>query len=514
MLLLGVFFFLLFHRLISIYVENKYWSRIIVSLILVLLFKTDWGIHFYGLEYEDAYVFNFVARQFANNIFSHSFLADGILVGSIDNPVSIGTYGGHFITYSVFLSYFYQLIGFEPHYICYINTLLEFFSILILSIFPIKNIKTNSWFLLPLIYCIAPIMNVFSNTGFSETFSSFICLSFLFIFIRYCINKNLLNFFSLIIALFLSFLCKRENICLLIIPIGYIIWYFFKNRKVENRIDIAVLISSFSVFIIYLAFVQNIFNIEQIESKDIHSATFGIQYFKRLFPIFLQSLFSFNHFSISVYLLILSAIFALKQKETLNLLFILLFLIYLSLYSFHYRGYFFIKYDELSIFDSFRYLNNFYYLVPIIAYPILCYLIIKYNKWIVYSLGIITLFLSFVFTFNFRQNFSEEEQENRFHSVKTVCDLLENVENAILITESILLYQLISDNKFEVCDIRQSNNNSQYLANKNVFVLVDNESISYLKERYGIELSLDLKNPILKGNSFGLYKTNIHNSDL
>ncbi|GHT27760.1 hypothetical protein AGMMS49574_00770 [Bacteroidia bacterium] len=98
----GIFFFLLIYKLFNIYVENQYWSRVVCAIILTLLFKTDWGIHFYGLEYEDAYVFNFVARQFANNIFSHSFLTDGILCGSISNPIAMGTYGGHFITYPVF----------------------------------------------------------------------------------------------------------------------------------------------------------------------------------------------------------------------------------------------------------------------------------------------------------------------------------------------------------------------------------------------------------------------------
>src|SRR5574344_710523 len=88
-------------------------QRLLILAVLAIIFKSSWGFMFYGLEYEDAYAFAFSARQFANNIYSSSFLVDGISIGSLDNPVSMGCYGGHFITFSVYLSNFFRLFGYS-----------------------------------------------------------------------------------------------------------------------------------------------------------------------------------------------------------------------------------------------------------------------------------------------------------------------------------------------------------------------------------------------------------------
>ncbi|KAA6332459.1 hypothetical protein EZS27_019038 [termite gut metagenome] len=512
-LLLGIFFSLLFYTIINIYVTNKYWIRILFLLVLALLFKNDWGIHFYGLEYEDAYVFNFIARQFAHNIYSHSFLTDGILVGSMEDPIIMGTYGGHFITYPVFMSYFYRFLGFESHYICYINTFIEFLSLSILSIFPIKINKTNFGFLLPILYCIAPIMNVFSNTGFSETFSSFICLSFLLSAALYIENKSWYNCFFCIICLLLSFVCKRENVCLLIVPFSYVVWNYCRD-KIVNKMDLVLFISSSFVLILYLTYIQNIFNIEQIESTDINSSTFSIHYFIQLFPIFIKSLFSINYFSISIYVLVVSAFFVWKRNEYWTLIFIILFAIYLLLYSLHYRGYFFVKYNELSVFETFRYINNFYYLVPLIAASALYKLFIKSKKWIIYLSCTVILIFSLSATFNFRKELSLIEDEDRFHATKIVCQFLEKEDDVVLITENILLYQLISNDKFTICDIAQFSSTNHVFYGKTNFILINDDSIDYLMKRFGISLNFISINPVLIYKNMKLYKIDLEKSSL
>jgi hypothetical protein len=510
-ILLGVFFSLLLYQIVNICDTNKYWIRIVFSLILALLFKNDWGLHFYGLEYEDAYVFNFIARQFANNIYSHSFLTDGIIAGSIENPIMMGTYGGHFITYPTFLSIFYHFFGFELQYICHINTFIEFLNLSILSIFPIKVNKTSLWFLLPVLYSIAPIMNVFSTSGFSETFSSFICLSFVFLLYIYHKKKSWYNCIVCILALFMTFLCKRENICLLLVPYTYVLWDYFKNRIFSKK-DLALSIGSSFILIVYLACIQNVFNIEHIESKDIESNTFSIHFFIRLFPIFVKSLFTINYFSVSIYMLVISTFFINKQKEYWTLIFLALFGIYLLLYSLHYRGYFFVKYNEISVFYTFRYINNFYYLLPIVVASALYKLIIDYKKWIVYLSCITVLIYSLIVTFNLRKELSQIEDENRFCTTKAVLQYIEKENNTVLITENILLYQLLSNNKFTICDIVQINNLNSIFGEKNSFILINDDTNDYLKERYGVVMTFPLVNPIFVFNNMKLYSIKLNKS--
>ena len=169
-----IFLFILFiHALIrdSKSIQKPY-ERILFCLLLTLLFKYNYGISFYGLEYEDAYVFSFCTRQFLYNIFPSSFLIDAVSVGSLTEPMFTSTYGGHFIMYPTYLSLFTNIFGWSPTILSIANTSIAFFILLILSILP-KNQKY--WFIPPVLYCCAPIINLFTTCFLSEIFSSLIC---------------------------------------------------------------------------------------------------------------------------------------------------------------------------------------------------------------------------------------------------------------------------------------------------------------------------------------------------
>ena len=180
--LLIVFILLLFREIVKD-IKGHIASYYIIPycLILTLLFKYNYGIEFWGLEYEDAYSFSFCARQFSHGIYPNSFLIDAVGIGSLEEPSFIYTYGGHFITYSTFLSIFTQIFGWSTFVIDIVNTSLAFCILLILSLYGNKN---KCWFIAPAIYCSAPIINVFANCFLSEIFSSFILISFSYLFIK------------------------------------------------------------------------------------------------------------------------------------------------------------------------------------------------------------------------------------------------------------------------------------------------------------------------------------------
>lgn len=508
--LLFIFFCLWLMKITEIVVANRYWSRLLFAAALTMIFKFDWGVHFYGLEYEDAYVFNFIARQFANGIFSESFLTDGIICGSIETPISMGTYGGHFITFPVFVSFFHRVFGFEPHYICHINTLIEFLSICILSVFPLKTNKLQLWFLLPIIYCLSPIMNVYANTGFAETFSSFVCLSFILSFVLFDRNKSYENITFCIVCLFMAFLCKRENLCLLVLPLSYLIFLFIKNKNTD-RYTIILISLCFLLLFVYFIGIQNVFNIEHIESKDIKMSTFSLDYFIKLFPVFLKSLFSIKYFSVSIWIFFLSICFIRKKFDFMQLILVILFILYLLMYSFHYRGYFFVQYDEISVFDTFRYINNFYYLVPIILfYTIDKISITRKSKYYIDALIALLLIITLLRTTQIRKNESTVEFANRFETAETVCNYLKNESASLmLVADDILLYQIISDNSLSVCDITQFQDNLIHITDKDIYFLLSEEKMNYLNERYNIEITIKFQEPVLEHQGMKLYKVSM-----
>jgi hypothetical protein len=197
---------------------------ILAAILLVAIFKFDWGISFFGLEYEDAYVFNFSSRQFYENIYSTSFLTDGILLGSIEEPLSTGTYGGHFITFPIFLSWFYYVFNYFPEFPSHINSLIEFLTVLVMIIYVRKMIGNNiGWFVVPLFYCFAPAMNLFGTTQLSETFSGFIVLVCVISLYSFHKSRNKLHFILFLLSFFVAILTKRENVILM----GFILFFQF-----------------------------------------------------------------------------------------------------------------------------------------------------------------------------------------------------------------------------------------------------------------------------------------------
>ena len=224
------------------------------SLFLTVLFKYNYGIDFWGLEYEDSYAFSFCARQFSYGIYSSSFLIDAVSVGSLNDPVCMSTYGGHFITYPIFLSIFTRPLGWSPELLSIINTIIAFCILLLLSLL---SDDKKLWFVAPTIYCMAPVINVFTTCFLSEIFSSFICLTFVYSYIKKDTqNHSLLCFISFTLAL----CCKRENLALAFIPI---LISLINNHNIINKKSLVDVIKHnapyFIIICIYLFAIQNVF---------------------------------------------------------------------------------------------------------------------------------------------------------------------------------------------------------------------------------------------------------------
>ena len=186
-----------------------------VCLILTLVFKTTYGLSFWGLEYEDSYVAPFVARQYVSSILPTSFVTEGITVGSINDPIMMSEYGGHYISYPVFISLFYLIFGTNPILVDYINTSITLLICLLLCISTYKK-GSLSWLVAPILYSAAPIINVFSNTHLIETYSSLIVLTFVCSALLYQ-NRNANNLLAAV-SFLLAIITKRDNLVIAVIP--------------------------------------------------------------------------------------------------------------------------------------------------------------------------------------------------------------------------------------------------------------------------------------------------------
>lgn len=517
-----LFFIILNNEIVHQYktVHNA-WLRISICVLLTILCKLSFGDIFLGLEYEDSYVFSFCAKQFNQGIYSSKFLIDAISVGSLETPFETCTYGGHFITYSVYLSVFTKLFGWSFSVISVANSILTFYILLILSSFKKESIW--NWLVGPIIYCMAPIINVFSNTFLAETFSSLVCLTFILSFWYFRESKSPVRHVLVYISFFLAIITKRENIVLLTIPGIHALDLFIRSLRERIAIQKKDLLNAFKLSlldilpficltIIYLVFVHNIFSTETTEAIDIESSTFSIRYFVKLFPCFIKALFTFSYFSISFWLFIILSITQLLRKLYCEKIvsIIVLFVLYLGLYTFHYRGYFFVMYDELSSFESFRYLNNFYYLIP------LCFCHVNLQKRSLIPILVFFLCVALWQTKTERKYYSMIENEERFERARTVEQYINSInDKAVLVTEKILIYQNIVNKDFNLCDIGSLSTLPDFVNSMDIKrIFIDVSNTEYIKDRYNIDIISDEFQRIFltsQNQSFEIYEVALHN---
>lgn len=494
-----LFFIILTTEIVRQYkIIHNAWLRISICVILTILCKLSFSYIFCGLEYEDSYVFSFCAKQFNQGIYSSRFLIDAISVGSLETPFETCTYGGHFITYSVYLSIFTKLFGWSFSVISLANSIITFYILLILSSF--KKEFTWNWLVGPIIYCIAPIINVFSNTFLAETFSSLVCLTFILSYWYFRESKSPVQHALVYISFFLAIITKRENIVLLIIPCIRALDLFIRSlqeRKVIQgnsftkvlKLSLAEILPFICLTVIYLVFIHNIFSTETTEAIDIESSTFSLTFFVKLFPCFIEALFTFSYFSISFWLFVILCMtqFSRKFYSEKIVSIIVLFVLYLGLYTFHYRGYFFVMYDELSSFESFRYLNNFYYLIP------LCFCHTNLYKRSLLPILIVFLGVALWQTKMEREYYSQIENEERFEKAKAVEEYINSInDKAVLVTENILIYQNVVNKDFNLCNIGSLRTLPDFVNSRDIRrIFIDVSNIGYLKDRYNIDIISD-----------------------
>lgn len=456
--------------------------KFIFCLGLTLIFKCDWGFHFLGMEYEDAYSFSAYTRQLSYGIQSNDLRIEGVDIGSLNNPVTTSTYGGHFITYPLFLYLFTSIFGFSFSVISIVNTIIAFMSLLTLALLYNYQNK-HAWLIATLSFCIAPAINLFSTTFLSESFSSLISIGFILSFLSLRQNSSIYHKLFVLCSFFLAILSKRDNSILFIIPILAGIYIFCTERKFIKAIKI--LVPFILIFIIISIFIHNIFLAEIEETSDISQPTFSITIFLSQFPIYIKSLFSFPYFSISVPLFIIALFYVFYKKHNRYEIFclLILFLGYLTMYSAHYRGYYFIKeIESFTPFSTFRYINNFFYIIPIT----LALALGNGNKIWKPLCVLITIFscISIFYTFIFRKELSREEYFSRFKDVYEVTSVIP--ENAVVITDVPLLFINISSPDIYICSLDQIETINFRNTNEFYLFCEDNDIFT---ERYNINLS-------------------------
>lgn len=158
-----------------------------ISFFLVIIFVATRVLFlqypFWGLEYEDSFIYTDTARYlgYEYDYTSMPFKCQSCLDGSYSNCYQYGSFGGHFLTIPIFLNCINSILGFHPSNIFFLNFV---FSILVISfvIFSWYRFKMGNTFSLNtflLILIVTPFLSLFNTSGLAETISSFFVIGFI-----------------------------------------------------------------------------------------------------------------------------------------------------------------------------------------------------------------------------------------------------------------------------------------------------------------------------------------------
>lgn len=462
--------------------KTKYpYFKLIVCIIFTFLFKYDWGIHFLGLEYEDAYSFSAYTRQLSYGVLSDSLRIQCVDVGALTNTQSLGTYGGHYITYPIFLYLFTSLFGFSITTISVINSLISLLSIVTLAFYNYGN--RYGWIASISIFCLAPAINLFSTCFLSESFSAFLCLCFVLGFLGFKNNSSAIYKIFVYLTFFLCILTKRDNTILILLPL---IYSFYEILHDNYKKSMKYILPFLIIIVFFSLFIHNLFLAEFEETKDISQLTFSSRIFVSQFPIYIKSLFSFSYFSLSAIVFCTFLLYALIVRNcSLPLISLtVLFVSSIIMYSSHYRGYYFVEnIESFNEFSTFRYLNNFFYIIP-------CFVALSFSFLRRFDITVLICLLTsntitMFNTLTFRTNCSHEEYDLRFADLNNV-DSLTNVSDVIITDVPLIFLNFVSPEQ-NICNIQRISD-LNFKTSHRFYIYADD--LRVLDKRYNLKLDV------------------------
>ena len=437
---------------------------------------------FWGLEYEDSFIYNDTARylSFEYDYKSMPFKCQSCLDGSYEKCTSYGSFGGHFLTFPYLISIINYIFSYNYNNVFILNFFISI-SILILIIRWTKQ-NSNS-FSLPIfiiLLSLTPFITLFNTSGLSETLSSlFVLIFFLSVFKLNEIDfKFSFTFLIAFLTLIISILIKRENLTLLVFLfiIPFLRYYFNQRILVKNYIMFAL---STSIVILALIYKINVLEVESNEGVDVGSPTFNFTNFFINIQQLVLAILNYSYWGITGIVFIISTIyfFIKKYKSKIGLFSLVLILLYIVVYCSHYRSYYQVKFNIVHPFETLRYSTNYFPLIAIFIssqnFPESKVRKLFNNNYI--------MFLSFILlaynVFELRINLSDDEYFSRIRPVETTLNHCK--KNDIIITDIPIIFHCFASSNQTIVDLYSLNQTRL----DNLLVDGINNNIFYLKPK-------------------------------
>ena len=342
--------------------EKNMIPRITFLVLLVAVFVSYAALlwkPFWGLEYEDAYIYTVTARYMLGDYpwSDDIFKTKSILDGSLSQVNRFGTFGGHSEAFPLLIALFSRIFGYHANNALFLNGI---FTILLITLFALRLKKFGLEIINIFLLCAisAPVLILYQSSGISEALSALLVGAFLILINQIYFesaDRSPASLFLLLLSLALAIAVKREN--LLLIGIFPLLWLV--HSPIRPRRDIYYVgLSACILGICYAAFF-NLFKIESSEALAIGKNTFSLSNLSVLLPAFILALLRPDYWGL-IGIVFFGALFF-QKKDIRSPRFWICFCMclgYILMYSLHYRSRYQVLSKSISILEMMRYSVN------------------------------------------------------------------------------------------------------------------------------------------------------------
>jgi len=345
----GMLFAVLDARLRLLVKQN--WKSLIFILLLCLVWRVAaYALPFYGLEYEDSYVYTVSALSPIDEVGRHqsesSFLTRTCVIGSLDSCKERETFSGHYIGWPAILRIARRVFPHAATLPIYVNLLASCVSVVCIYLFCSLILTKEVAWCSSVLFAITPAFAVYGMAAYSEPISNTCMTVAALWYVRYlyCEHETrvgmILNCCVLSLTLAFLVVIKRENILFLL---AFPILSFLgkcagvtplpTNKKLMTAFLICGMVSACSIagFSISGSLMH--------ESHEFGQFPFSFLNAIQLIPSFLKCVATPEWYGFTA-LMVLIGIFNACRTKSVLLLIVGMLLSYVTVYLSHLHGYY------------------------------------------------------------------------------------------------------------------------------------------------------------------------------
>lgn len=451
---------------------RKKWLPLGLILLVTLLWRLPFEGHFfYGLEYEDSYIYSVSARYLESGTRSCSpgnscYLTTVCAVGNWTSCEVNETSSGHFLGYPFMIAIASRVFGYSPAMTSYLSLIASMVAVLFIFLFGKRIDGDTAGLAASIIFGLTPVFAVQGVGTYAEPVSNMLVVACLLLCVHLLnsgtdsLQRLLINWLALTLTAVLAVAVKRENV--LLVPVIALVGLIF-NLERRNRaqgkkwlLSLAALISG-GICVVFAVVQLRMVTVVRREMVEYAVFPFNVAVLRTMLPLFLKSYASVSWYLSGGILVLLGLIASIRAKRC-GIYAVSVLIAYLLLYTSHVRSYYQLQSGDVTQFDTLRYSMNLAGLWSIVAGLGFAYSADTLAKWnfgarLQQRSGRVILWLfvgtyvvsSWVLTNRWKEDMVSTELAVRIQPAEAALEIVDDLgtKNTFVITLEPLLVQML-----------------------------------------------------------------------